>query len=226
MKPIFKVIIIFLLAYQDASSQNFKGIFKNIENKEYNKAINQLTNARKDKSPNLYAINLANALMYADTSCFKFCIQCALISLNDALIFKDQNYYADKNLDITYSASTELSKLIEQWFQIAKKNNSEDSLNYFISTFPQSTQAIEAIKLRNKIAFNKASYINTVESYSEFLNKYPDSKERDEAVKKKSDVEFENAKSENTEDAYSNYLKQYPNSIHSIEGSNLMAKVA
>lgn len=224
MKPLFIAIIIFLLGSQEARSQNFKGIFKNIENKEYNKAINQLTNARKDKTPNLYAINLANALMYEDTSCSKFCLPCALISLNDALIFKDQNYYADKNLDISYDANTEMNKLIELWYKIAK--SSEDSLNYFIQTFPNATQITDAIKLRDDIAFKKAVSQNTVDAYSDFLKKYPKAIQFQEAINKKTDAAFENAKATGTEEAFSNFLNQYNGSSHTLEASKLMKQIA
>ena len=102
-------------------------------------------------------------------------------------------------------------------FENAKKNNTVNSMDYFISNYPKSIQHREAIDIRDSLAFENTKLINSTISFKDYISKYPNSKYIDIATSSLHNVAYQEAKNKNSLDSYNNFINEYPKSIQVIE---------
>ncbi|MES2590406.1 MAG: WG repeat-containing protein [Bacteroidota bacterium] len=106
-------------------------------------------------------------------------------------------------------------------FDVYKNNNSISDLNKFIERYPSAPQKIEAIELRNSIAFKEAKKKDTHQAYQQFINTYPASKEIPEAKERYEFTFFEASTKNNTLEEYEKYLEKRPDTpfLEEVENS-------
>ena len=110
----------------------------------------------------------------------------------------------------------------KQWEE-AKSKNTVEGYELFLSKYPESEFAQEAlnvkVKLEEKNLWGEAKSKNTIEGYELFLSKYPESEFAQEALNVKVKLEEKNlwgeAKSKNTIEGYELFLSKYPESEYS-----------
>ncbi|MCX6296704.1 MAG: hypothetical protein NTX97_11695, partial [Bacteroidetes bacterium] len=95
-------------------------------------------------------------------------------------------------------------------YTIASNENTIESFQYFITTYPHAVQYNDAIKKRNSIAFSKAQAIGEIESYKTFISMYPSSEEVPEAWKKIYELAYNDAEKENSSSSYKKFIAEYP----------------
>ncbi|HBH07102.1 MAG TPA: hypothetical protein DDX92_10925 [Flavobacteriales bacterium] len=67
------------------------------------------------------------------------------------------------------------------FFENAAAQNTVESYQLFIDNHPWSDERLEAIALRNHVAYQEAKKANTISSYQSYMERYPDAEEYTEA---------------------------------------------
>lgn len=111
-------------------------------------------------------------------------------------------------------------------FEEAKKSNSEDTLNHFISYYAGSSIQEAAIELRNAIAFQSATQANTPDAFQEFIRKYPESSSAGQAREKYDYLIFQQGTKDRNIAAYSAYLQANPASPYRREVERNIFEIA
>ena len=97
-------------------------------------------------------------------------------------------------------------------FDIAQRENTEESYTSFIVKFPTAAEIREAIRLREETGFKAAVIENKEASFMAFMEKYPDSPYVNDALKKYERLYFVRVAGSGTLSDLINYLKEKPQS--------------
>ena len=97
-------------------------------------------------------------------------------------------------------------------FIIASAENSVESYQYFISTYPSAIQISEATSKRNELAYTIAKTADNIADYKSFISKYPSATEVKQAWTRIHELAFMVAEKENTSKAYKKFIDEYPQS--------------
>lgn len=102
--------------------------------------------------------------------------------------------------------------LDDRLYELCKKDNSIENLNWFIVNQYQSPHLGEAKLLRNKIAFDLTLAENTETSYVNFTKKYPDSDEFFIAKDSIESINYGAALKVNSISSYQQFIDKFPRS--------------
>lgn len=106
------------------------------------------------------------------------------------------------------------------------KTNNVDSLDKFINTFAQNTKYVEeAIRIRDRIAYEETKKENTTKAYRQYIEKYPNSiyifdakyalKEKEKIkILQKEEEDYKQSLKENTIASLERFIKKYPHSSY------------
>ena len=103
-------------------------------------------------------------------------------------------------------------ELDDRLYELCKKDNSIENLNWFIVNQYQSPHLGEAKLLRNKIAFDLTLAENTETSYVNFTKKYPDSDEFFIAKDSIESINYAAALKVNSISSYQQFIDKFPRS--------------
>ncbi|MEI6754274.1 MAG: hypothetical protein WCK78_14050 [Paludibacter sp.] len=154
---------------------------------------------------------------YNDTIC-RFAMEDA-ISKNDVKVYQDYlKYYL-------LAPKTYITKVTENRnalaFLKASTDNTEESFNTFIASYPDAAQMNDAVQKRNSLAFEKAKNADKIEAYDEFVKKYPAAKEISAAWDRVYELAYAQAEKENNTQSYKKFIDSYPKSKQ-FEKANLL----
>ncbi len=103
-------------------------------------------------------------------------------------------------------------ELDDRLYELCKKDNSIENLNWFITNQYQSPHLGEAKLLRNKIAFNLTLAENTETGYINFTKKYPDSDEFFIAKDSIESINYSLALKGNSIASFQQFIDKFPRS--------------
>ena len=103
-------------------------------------------------------------------------------------------------------------ELDDRLYELCKKDNSIENLNWFIINQYQSPHLGEAKLLRNKLAFDLALAENTEFGYLNFTKKYPDSDEFYIAKDSIESINFSVASKANSISSFQQFIDKFPRS--------------
>ena len=103
-------------------------------------------------------------------------------------------------------------ELDDRLYELCKKDNSIEDLNWFIAKKYQSPHAGEAKMLRNKLAFNLTLAENSEKGYINFTKKYPDSNEFSIAKDSIESINYAAALKGNSVASYQQFIDNFPRS--------------
>ncbi len=145
---------------------------------------------------------------YTDTIC-KYALDDA-IKKNSVEVYENYlEFY--KNTPNNYKISA-IEKRDIAAFIIASAENSVESYQYFISTYPSAIQISEATSKRNERAYTIAKTADNIADYKSFISKYPSATEVKQAWTRIHELAFMVAEKENTSKAYKKFIDEYPQS--------------
>ncbi|MEI7501657.1 MAG: OmpA family protein [Paludibacter sp.] len=153
-------------------------------------------------------INQTVFLEYIDSICG--------VALEDALAVNSINSY-QKFLGFFKTAPNyQIEKAVEKRdilaYKLAADNNTVESFQNFITTYPKATQINIALRKRNGLAFKKEKAIDNIDSYLDFIKHYPSAEEIPEAKERLHELAFIDAKKSNSSVAYKVFTDTYPDS--------------
>ena len=119
-------------------------------------------------------------------------------------------------------------KNAEKQWEEAKSKNTVEGYEMFISEYPESEFAQEALsvkaKLEEKNLWREVKSKNTNEGYELFLSKYPESQYKDSVNFLIEKIYFTECQNSDLITSYINFLKQYPNNHFTNEIKKLLEK--
>ena len=106
-------------------------------------------------------------------------------------------------------------------FKIASSINTIESLEFFISKYPDAIQISQAYSMRNGIAYKITAAKDNIAGYKEFISKYPDAVQVSSAWIRVHELAYELSSKENTSVAYKKFIDQYPDSKQFVQAHKL-----
>ena len=218
--------ILFIACVISANGQNIKKGYKNLEKKEYDKALDAFKKDLSDNPDNLGA-NFGMALILADD-------QSPFFDIIDAWQYIER--IEDKIGDLSqedievlseYFLNTEIRKTsrpVKKKVEIAieaiearlikyiREENNLDAVYELLDRYPNFRHYDNVIHIRNQFEYRKYEKMNTMEAYEEFIVKFPDAAQVNKAIRSRNKLAYDNAKSHNTVSAYNEYITAYPQS--------------
>ncbi len=97
-------------------------------------------------------------------------------------------------------------------FEKAKRDDTEDAYQYFISHYASAKEVPMAIELRDEQAFLKALKANASQSFRLFLERYPASHRAREAMNRMERLEFEEVTKDKRRASYERFYREFPRS--------------
>jgi len=167
----------------------------------------QLDEKSKEKL-NTVPINPDVFTKYIDTVC-RYALRDASVK-NTYEAYQNYLFFYRKAPE-DYKTEARMYRDIEA-YKMAIKEDTEESYDAFIHTYPDAQQIPDATKRRDTKGLEKAKAQNTVASYEDFLKKYPTSEFAGEAQEKIYVIALADAERENTSEALKQYMEKYPNS--------------
>lgn len=209
------IFLFFFICWVSASAQtgNIKRALRLQEKGKIEKAEKQIEKAFK-KDANLPAAIYATARLQFDTAYNNYNIDSAYFTLLEArkyfalLEVKEMEKHA--KIGVNLVSIDEFKHDIETAaFIRAKLENTEVRLNYFLETFPKSTQEATAIKIRDSLAFQTARRENTYGAYEDFMFKYPDALQYNDAKQRYEKLYFTKSTADGKLDSYVKFLQTH-----------------
>ncbi len=137
---------------------------------------------------------------------------------------RDFEAVSGKERDRLRRLPLDTSTLIEHRRQIdsaayerAKQINTESSYNTFLAGFSFAKQRLQAIELRDEVAYVDALKTNTYQGFSEYIERYPSSHRAAEARARYEKLLFEDKTRDGKLKSYEAFLAMYPASPHRVE---------
>lgn len=96
-------------------------------------------------------------------------------------------------------------------FERAKRKDTEEAYENFISVYSTAVQVPSAVELRDEIAFVKALKVNTALSFRRFLEQHPRSHRSAEARSRMEKLEFEETTRDHRRVSYEKFFREFPN---------------
>lgn len=211
----FLIFFIFFLCGYSATAQtgNIKRALRLQEKRKLEKAEGQVNKAFK-KDAILPAAIYAKAKLQFDTAFHNYNIDSAYFTLLEAREYfgqleeKEMEKHAKIGVDLV--AIDHFKREIEgAAFDRAKQENTEERLNYFLKTFPNSNNEADAIKIRDSLAYQTARQENTYTSYEEFMSKYPEAMQYDDAKKRYEQLYFIKSTADGKLISYQKFLQMH-----------------
>ncbi len=97
-------------------------------------------------------------------------------------------------------------------FERAKKTNTEQAYIYFLANFPLANQRMQAIELRDEVAYLDALSVNTYSAFEDYFKKYPTSVRASEAKALYEKLLYKNKTADQHLSSYKKFLEAYPES--------------
>lgn len=186
------LIIVFLIVFQSqyVNAQNIEKGFKYMSEKNFDKASSIFIKA-VDKGKDVIAAKYGLAVLLSDKAYYHYNLTTAFRNIryakksSERLSQKQIKHYNDK-YGITLQKIDDLfNEVANSVFEDIKKDNSIEKYDWYIQVFNgANSQVSKAIKLRDKLAFEKAEKINTFRAYQDFVMRYPESDLTEEANKR------------------------------------------
>ena len=221
---LMSVFIIALLA--NASGQNIKKGFKNLEKKEYDKALESFKKDLSDDPDNVGA-NFGMALVLADDESPFFNIIDAWqyverINGRTGDLSQDEievlsEYFLNTEVrktsrPVKKKVDIALEAIEARLIKYIREENNLDAVYEVLDRYPDFRHYDNVIHIRNQFEYRKYEKMNTMEAYEEFISKFPDAAQVDKALRNRNKLAYEKAKSQNTVSAYNTYITTYPES--------------
>ncbi len=111
-------------------------------------------------------------------------------------------------------------------FERAKSINAENGYIDFLDRFPQASQRLRAIELRDEVAYLDALKENTYAAFLKYLEKYPESIRRPEARSRYEKLLFESKTKDKKLTSYESFLQDYPQSPYRNEIENQIFEIS
>jgi hypothetical protein len=162
------------------------------------------------------AANYLYATLFVDTAFKRFNIDTAFLFINRGIgnlkeVTDPKDLASLKEVDVD-SASLEILKdrINALKFEVIKSKHTIADYNWFLKTHFDSKQIIEAIELRDRIAFEDASKKNTWQSYLSFIQEYPRSKDFTNAKYDYEKLLYEDRTADGKLKSLTTFLNQHP----------------
>jgi hypothetical protein len=111
-------------------------------------------------------------------------------------------------------------------FERAKKTNSEDSYNYFLSNYPLASQKLAVIELRDEVSYLDALKKNTSQAYAEYFQRYPSSLRAEEAQKKYHTLLYQEKTRDRKLESYESFIRDFPSSPYLKEANRQIFEIS
>ena len=188
--------------------------FRQYEKGDIDKALETLEKSlEKDKlNP---AGNFLYSVIFIDTAFNGYSIDSAYHFVNKAIanyqMVKEPKDLDDlKDVGVNTSSLEQLKDRVDALkFAIVKSQHTIADYNKFIQKHKDAEQVPEAIALRNHIAFENASEVDTWQSYLAFVEAYPRSEDFDEANKRYKKLLFEDKTADGKLESLTSFLDDY-----------------
>ncbi|MEI8085004.1 MAG: OmpA family protein [Paludibacter sp.] len=153
-------------------------------------------------------INQSIFLDYTDSICG--------LALEDALSLNSISGYLTFIGYFKIAPKYQIEKAVEKRdilaYKLASDNNTVESFQNFITTYPRAIQINIALRKRNGLAFKKEKAIDNIDGYLDFIKHYPSAEEIPEAKERLHELAFIDAKKTNSSAAYKTFTDAYPDS--------------
>jgi outer membrane protein assembly factor BamD (BamD/ComL family) len=215
MKKIVLLTALIIFVTSAFAQKATKG-YKDLDDKNYEDARKLFESELKD-DPNDVAANYGMSRYYGATSHGERDTELSL----EHLVKAEEGYAKmdEKGKDKLEKAGLTSGDLISRrdkvektFFEYAKKDNAIPVYEKFAARFPESKYALNALELRDGLAYDQAKSINTIEAYTQYLKKYPDSYGAKEARQKRNIMAADKALKENTVEGFQFFVENYPES--------------
>jgi hypothetical protein len=107
-------------------------------------------------------------------------------------------------------AKHQRAKISQQFYELAKRENTVQGYKEFIANHPWSNLKDSAVYERNLLAFKNAKKINSSKAYDNYLRFYPESQQLEEAKKLKYKAEFEETIIPSVTSSYTDFINRFP----------------
>jgi len=97
-------------------------------------------------------------------------------------------------------------------FERAKKINTEESYQFFISHYSLASQKSSAIELRDEVSYLDALKKNTWQAFAEYFQRYPSSLRAEEAQKRYHNLVFQEKTRDRKIESYQSFVREFPSS--------------
>ncbi len=223
----YLVMYLFIVAFlTGANGQNIKKGFKNLEKKEYDKALDAFKKNLSD-NPDEVGANFGMALVLADDQSPYFNIidswqyiermngKIGELSQDDIEVLSE--YFLNTEVRKTSRPVKKKVKIAVEAIEslvikYIREENNLDAVYELLERYPNFRHYDNVIHIRNQFEYRKYEKINSMEAYEEFLKKFPDAAQVDKAIRNRNKLAYEKARSQNTVSAYIAYITAYPGS--------------
>lgn len=97
-------------------------------------------------------------------------------------------------------------------FERAKKINTVEAYNFFISNYSYSSQKVFATELRDEVSYLDALKKNNWQAFAEYFQRYPSSPRAEEAQKKYHTLLFQEKTRNRNLESYQSFVREFPSS--------------
>ncbi len=222
---IFALVLLSIQAYADV----WKGVFKCLDKKDYQKA-HMLLEKEVKKDPNNVPAQYLYAVIYASEEYGQFDPEKAYEHSQKALLYYDSfplkklnGFIRQAPLDnaLYEDEAGEFSKVVIERFHtnidslclaLTIEQNSVEALEEYITRHSESPYLSKAYTLRDQLAYEQVVKVNTWQAYKKYIEKYPDAWLAAEAETKYNQLFFEDNTTPGTWETYQNFAEQHPQS--------------
>lgn len=189
-------------------------ILKNLQRDKWERAHGQLRSALRKDSSNVI-VKYLFAIYFSSPQNLNFQVDSAYHYINAALYdFRASNVKQRERikrfpLDSTRIIKTR-NKIDSIGFSVARRDNTAESYEHFLSVFSTSDRKEEAATLRDEAAYEQAIVENTYQVFLAFLDKYPHAMQASKAKDKYERLLFESATHDGRLLSYKKFLQDFP----------------
>lgn len=219
MKNLLTILLIFLTTF--LYSQNYKKIFKNIQNENIEEAVKELKeidSKNQYKKKDLILFQMATCLILVNEKSRNYLPFNALSVYKNIIIPQEEILEIDKFLEkFSYNVNSILDIIYSSVFAETKKIDTEFAYQNALdvctgSKYSPCKYLVEINALKEKAAYRECKAIGTVEGFKYFLEKYKWSTNKNEILELLQDKEFEHAMKSTTVKSMTNFIVIYPDS--------------
>ena len=219
MKNLLTILLIFLTTF--LYSQNYKKIFKNIQNENIEEAVKELKeidSKNQYKKKDLILFQMATCLILVNEKSRNYLPFNALSVYKNIIIPQEEILEIDKFLEkFSYNVNSILDIIYRSVFAETKKIDTEFAYQNALdvctgSKYSPCKYLVEINALKEKAAYRECKAIGTVEGFKYFLEKYKWSTNKNEILELLQDKEFEHAMKSTTVKSMTNFIVIYPDS--------------
>ena len=102
-------------------------------------------------------------------------------------------------------------------YERARRKNTVEAYEDFLSHHPDSDQALEARQRLEKLRYDQVRFLRTEQAYQQFIERYPDSPYAPEIRRELEALRYKRAVSRRTIEDYETYLEYHPSGAHADE---------